>query len=243
MLRRLAIPLTALAALAAVPPAHGAAVPASVKVAACSPDDGSAAFYGRMRSVEGSARMWMRFRLFERQFERFAGLKVLGLSRWHRSKPGVGAFGYRQEVRGLRAGGEYRVQVSYRWYSEDGELIEQSKRRSAVCRQYEELPNLATKVVRAERTKVPGVLRYLIEVSNTGIAPATGAQLRLSVDGSVVDTTTVAQLAPGERREVGFRGPACTSSVESAADPDGVIAETSEQDNDQRLACADLPQP
>jgi uncharacterized repeat protein (TIGR01451 family) len=242
MLRSLAIPLTVLAALVAVAPAHGATLPATVKVVDCSPDDASAAFYGRMRSVDGSDRMWMRFRLFERQFERFTELKALGLSRWRRSKPGVSAFGYRQEVRGLRAGGEYRVLVSYRWYADDGTVMERTRRRSAVCRQYEGLPNLASTVVRAERTKVPGVVRYLIAVSNTGAAPAKGVELRLTVDGGVVDSNTVAALAPGERREVGFRGPACASSVESLADPAGVIAETSEQDNLHRLACADVPQ-
>jgi CARDB len=248
MARRPALPLLALAAVVAAAPVPAAArlpavLPASVRLVDCSPEDSSAAFYGRMRPVEGSARMWMRFTLLEKHLDRYEPLEAPGLSRWHRSKPGVGAFGYRQTVRGLQPGGLYRGRVSFRWYSAAGELIERTRRTSAACRQFDAVPNLTSTIVGAEPTKVPGVLRYVLLVSNLGVAPAAAVDVRFSVDGSVVDTVTVASLAVGERREVALRGPQCVSSVASLADPDGVIVESAEDDNGDTVACADLRQP
>jgi len=185
----------------------------------------------------------MRFTLLEKQLGRYERIGAPGLSRWHRSRPGVSAFGYRQAVRGLQQGGLYRMRVRFRWYSGDGELIERARRLSAACRQFDALPDLASTLVRAERTKTAGVLRYLMRVSNSGVAPAADVGLRLSVDGSVVDTATIASLAPGEQREVALRGPECTSSVESMVDPEGVIVEASEADNKHELRCAELPRP
>jgi hypothetical protein len=233
---------TSLALLAAAVPV-GTPLPASVKLVDCSPESSSAAFYGRMRPIEGSDRMSMRFTVLERHVDGYEALKVPGLSRWHRSNPGVSAFGYRQTVRGLQPGGLYRGQVSFRWYSAEGELIERTRRTSTACRQFDDVPNLTTRLVGAEPTKVPGVLRYMVELSNSGVAPAAEVDVRLSVDGSVVDTVTVSTLAPAERREVAIRGPACTSTVASLADPEGVIVESSEGDNGHTLPCDELDRP
>ena len=239
----LAIALVLLGAAPAAALAPASPRPASVKLTDCSREASSAAFYARMRGIEGSERMWMRFTLLEKQLGRYRRVVAPGLSRWRRSRPGVSAFGYRQEVRGLKRGGLYRMRVRFRWYSGDGELVERTRRLSAACRQFDALPDLASSVVRAERTKAAGVLRYLMRVSNSGVAPAAQVALRLSVDGSAVDTVTVASLAPGEQREVALRGPDCTSSVESMVDPEGVIVEASEADNKHELRCAELPRP
>jgi hypothetical protein len=237
----LAVPLMILAAALAAPPASGtvadAALPATVKLADCSVEESSAAFYGRMRPVAGADRMSMRFVLLERHAEGYQALRAPGLSRWHRSKPGVGAFGYRQTVRGLRPGGVYRVRVSFRWHSASGELVERTRRTSRACRQFDEVPNLTSVVAGFEPTKTPGVLRYLMRIANTGAAPAQDVEARLSVDGGVVDTVTIASLEPGESREVAVVGPACTASVSSMADPDGVIVESSEDDNAHTIDC------
>ena len=65
--------------------------------------------------------------------------------------------------------------------------------------------------------------------------------MRLTVDGGVVDTVTVERLKPGASRLLVFRGPECDLTVSAAADPDGLIAESSEDDNTQALSCAQLP--
>jgi hypothetical protein len=240
MVRRLAI-LTVLAV--AAPATADAAVPASVKLVDCSLEDSSAAFYGRMRQVDGSQRMSMRFTLLEKRLDHYEVLKAPGLSQWHRSKPGVGAYGFRQTVRGLQQGGIYRARVSFRWYSREGELVERTRRTSGPCRQFEAVPNLTTKLVGAEPTKVSGVTRYVVRVSNEGVAPAADVEVRLSVDEAVVDTVKIAALAPGDERELAVRGPHCTGSAASLADPEGVIVESSESDNGDTVRCAELGQP
>jgi hypothetical protein len=234
----LATPLVILASAAGALPAPQ---PASVKLVECSPDAGAAAFYARMRSVEQGDRMSMRFTLYERHLDHFEALRTPALSRWHRAKPGVGAFGYRQEVRGLVPGRTYRLHAAFRWHSADGKLLERTQRRSPPCRQFDSRPNLTSTLVGAEQTKVPGVVRYLLRVSNSGVASAEDVDLRLSVDGAIVDTVTVELLEPGEPREVAVRGPECTSSVEAMVDPEGVIEESSDSDNGHLVACAELP--
>jgi hypothetical protein len=242
MARRLAIPLLLLAPVAAASVAPAAArtdvaLPATAKLVDCSVEESSAAFYARMRPVSGADRMWMRFSVQEKHAGGYEPLHARGLSRWHRSNPGVSAFGYRQAVRGLKPGGVYRARVSFRWYSATGELVERTRRTTRACRQFHEVPNLTSSVAGYEATKVPGVLRYLMRIANTGVARAVDVEARLSVDGGVVDTVTIASLEPGTSREVAVLGPACTSSVSSLADPDGVIVESSEDDNANTVAC------
>jgi hypothetical protein len=226
----LAVPLMILAAALPTPPA-------TVKLVDCSVEKQSVAFYARMRPVEDTASMWMRFTVQERRDGVYEPLRVRGLSRWYRSKPGVSAFGYRQTVRGLKPGGAYRARVSFRWHSADGELVERTRRTSRVCRQFSDVPNLTSAVVGYGRTKVRGVVRYLMRIANTGVAPAVDVGARLSVDGGVVDAVTIPLLQPGATREVAVLGPACMSSVSSIVDPDGVIVESSEDDNEHIVNC------
>jgi hypothetical protein len=236
------VPVLVAAALAAAAPGAAAQSPlASVKLVDCSPDKASATFYARMRPTDDGTRMFVRLRLLERHGEGYQSLDAPGLSRWHRSKAGVGAFGFRQTVRGLRPGALYRMQATFRWENAYGQTVERIRMRSGACRQFDATPNLASALAGAEATTVPGVLRYLVRVSNSGAAAAENVELALAVDGSVVDTVTVPSLAAGQERVVAITGPECASKVESVADPDGVIVESSEADNRHELACAGLP--
>jgi uncharacterized repeat protein (TIGR01451 family) len=237
--------VVALGAAAVAPAAAEPALlvprPATVKLADCSSEARSAAFHGRMKRIEGSERMRMRFKLLERRAARFEVIGAVGLGRWHRSNAQVGTFGYRQALRGLQPGASYRMQVNFRWYSAGGHLLAAARRRSVACRQSEQLPNLTASVSGATQTKAEGVLRYTVLVQNTGVAPAGGVAVHMTVDGHVLDTVTVDSLGPGESRLLGFRGPQCTASVSAAVDPQGVLAESSEDDNVQQASCADLP--
>jgi hypothetical protein len=238
---RRALLIAALAA-AALPAAAGAApAPASVKLVACSIEEHSAAFYARMQHVAGASKMAMRFTLFEETgADAVTRVKVPGLRRWRWSKPGVGTFGYRQGFRNLPENASHRVTVEFRWYSEDGTEILRAKRRSARCRQFVELPNLVARIAAVLPTDVSGVVRYQALVSNTGKAPATGVPVRLTVDGDVVDTLTLASLAPGEERSFAIRGPACHRLAKLEADPEKAISESSDADNVHELTCAPL---
>jgi hypothetical protein len=230
------------AAAAAATSAAGDARPlVSVKVGDCSVEGRSALFVARMRHVSGSERMWLRFRLLEKGDSGFHTLKAPGLGRWRKSKAGVGTFAYKQAVKGLETGSVYRVQVDYRWYDRDDKLIQTTRRRSAPCRQFDVLPNLAATPVESKSLRRSGVTRYRVLVTNEGIATATGIPVRLTVDGDVVDTVTVPELDPAERLVIGIQGPECTKSVKAEADPDGVIVESSEGDNAHEVPCSTLP--
>jgi len=242
MRRRL---LTALL-LAAVPVAasahaqSGVPGPARVKVADCSIDNASALFIAHMRKTRSTSRMWLRFKLLEKSDLGFHPLKAPGLGRWRKSKPGVRAFAYKQAVRGLEAGSLYKAEVDFRWYDASGNVILTARRRSQACRQFDVLPNLTARPVGTKSLRQAGVVGYRVLVTNEGIATATGVPVRLKVDGNVVDTVTVPTLMPAERRVLLIQGPACTTSIEAEADPDGVIVESSEADNAHEVSCADL---
>jgi hypothetical protein len=239
LLTAIAVATAALAA-ATTPAMGGPKLPATVKVKDCSIENESALFVARMRQIEGSARMALRIRLLEKGKTGFHLLKAPGLGRWRKSKPGVGGFAYKQAVRGLESGSLYRAAVDYRWYDERGALVATTHRNSAPCRQYDVLPNLTAAPVSVKALRQAGVVRYRVLVTNEGIATATGVPVRLSVDGDVVDTVTVAQLLPAERRTVSILGPACVDSVKVEVDPDGVIVESAESDNAREIACGDL---
>ena len=227
--------LVAAASAAAVDPP-----PARVSLLDCSFEDHSAAFYARMKLVEGADRMALRFTLLERTgVEGNKPVKAPGLSRWHWSKPGVLALRYRQGVRNLEANATYRARVDFRWYSATGEEVERVQRRSPRCRQFVTLPNLTAQITRARPTDVPGVMRYESLVTNTGQAAVAAVRVRLSVDGDVVDTVSV-PLGPGEAKSVVIRGPRCRTLARVEADPEKAIAETSEADNAHELMCANL---
>lgn len=215
--------------------------PAYVRVASCSPGQGSAAFYGRMRAVEGAQRMSMRFSLLERGGDdRYHPVRAPRLARWRKSRPGVAAFGYRQKVKGLAPDAVYRARVDFRWHDADGELLRRAQRRSRPCSQAGPLPNLRARVLGSSPTATAGVVRYTVRAANTGGAPAEQVGVSLAVDGSAVDTQTVPRLEPGEGRVLEFRGPRCEGSVRTAADPAGTVRESSEDDNAQTLTCAQL---
>jgi hypothetical protein len=227
------------AALVAVGSAAAAdRLPASVSLFGCSYEEHSAAFYARMKLVEGADRMALRFTLLERTgVEGYKPVRAPGLGRWHWSKPGVQALRYRQVVRNLAENTTYRARVDFRWYSADGVVVERTRRLSPRCRQFLALPNLATEITKISRTNVPGVARYEALVMNTGYAAVAAVPVRLTVDGDVVDTVTFA-LGPREAKSVVIRGPECRRLARIEADPEKAIAETSEDDNAHELTCA-----
>jgi hypothetical protein len=248
MLRRLAsLPLLALVAgaLSLPAPAAGGYEPtgpwARVKVARCSRALDLAVFHGRMRQVDGGQRMSMRFRLLERKgLGGFVAVQAPGLGKWRKSRPGVGAFGYRQVVQNLSRGAVYRVRVDFRWYSKSGKLLARARRRSPACPRQTALPNLRVRLLSVRDTAVEGIDRYAVRVLNRGQAPAADPLVRLAVDGVAGASVSTRTLAPGGAATVWLRGPECRSWVQAQVDPDGTIAESAEQDNTHQLTCGRL---
>jgi hypothetical protein len=237
--------LVGLALLAA--PGASAAAPSYVKLLDCSRGHDSqnrgALFRGVMRSVPGTGRMAMRFTLQERSGGGpWRVLKAPGLGVWRRSRAGVRRFAHRQRVVALPAGSTYRVVVSYRWYSGDGDLIRRAKRRSGTCRQPGTLPDLRVARIGASPLEgSPGLVRYVVHVRNRGGAPAVRFGVRLAVDGDVVDTRPVERLSPGALARVAFVGPACRVGVEGLADANDTVREGDERDNALSGPCPALP--
>jgi hypothetical protein len=210
----------------------------SLRLEKCSLEQHSALFYARMRRVPGTEWMKLRFTLLERRGDdRFHRVDAPELAEWRKSDPGVRAFGYRQEVKGLSEGSAYRVLVRYRWHDENGEVIKRRRRRSRICRQFTGLPNLRVRALGAKPSGTPQVWRYNFRVRNAGSEPATDVLVAFSVDGGQTDTLSVLRLAPEEASRVQFRGPPCENSYFATADPDGAIPETDESDNRGGLAC------
>ena len=241
---RRALPTIAIALAAAAPsaaaPAPAGVLPAGVRLVDCSHQRHEAAFHARMRLIEGAGQMAMRFTLLEQTGARPEAIGPGILRRWHRSKPGVRRFGYRQGFRNLPENATHRVRVDFRWYSPGGEELARARRRSAPCRQFVVLPNLTIRLVGVSPTSSPGVMRYRAAVANTGRGPATNVPVRLTVDGDVVDTVAVPSIAPGDEHRVAIRGPECRRLAKLEADPNRAIAESSDDDNLFELSCATL---
>lgn len=236
--RLLTAVLTTAALVSAASAAGADRPPASVSVTSCSVEDHSAAFYARMKLVDGADRMALRFTLLERTgVEGDRPVKAPGLRRWHWSKPGVVSLRYRQSVRNLEENASYRARVDFRWYAASGAELLRAQRGSARCRQFVALPNLTARITKIGPAKVPGVMRYQSLVRNTGEAAVAALPVRLTVDGDVVDTVSLA-LGPHEARTVVIRGPECHRLARVEADPEKAIAETSEADNAHELSCA-----
>jgi hypothetical protein len=233
-------------ALVGASPAAAAKV-AGVKLLSCSPGDHSAVYQGRMTRVPGTDRMELRYTLLARpsgtKKRAEARLRVPGLDSWHRSKPGVGTFAWKQQLLNLAPGASYRVRVDYRWLDVDGAVIRSLQRRSAPCSQGDRLPNLRVRVDGASPTRTDGVWRYRIAVGNVGLAGARVSTVRLLVDGSLVDVELTPPLGIGVWNPLTVRGPACTMGVDVDVDHDKVIAESNETDNGAHMPCTDITGP
>jgi CARDB len=231
---------------AAFPATSSARSAAGVRLLECrhgaTAADRQARFRAVARRVAGAQTMWIRFRLQERTARgkwRFVGAP--GLGAWRRSRPGVGRFAIRQRVLELAAGSAYRVVAGYRWYSADGELVLRARRRSRACRQPGSLPNLKVRrVVARPLAGSPGIVLYRLDVVNRGPAHAAASNVRLSLDGDVVDTAAVPPLGPGETRGVPVTGPPCRAWLVASVDPTDVVREANERDNSLSLPCPPL---
>ena len=229
------------AALAAVAPASSAAVSAEVRVLSCSAwqpgEGGSVTYEARMRAVPKTARMAVRFRMYEKagegEFQRIDTKQP-----WHVSRPGVATFVWEHRVRGLRQGAIYRAVVSYRWVNAQGEVIETARRRSAACSQNGGLPNLRVAGIDVRPGEVEDTAVYRATIVNRGETAARRVGVLLRVDGEVVDAVEVIEaLQPGESRVVTFNGPVCRDRLRVVVDPKDLIAETREEDNTRAPNC------
>lgn len=230
---------TIVAALAAAP--AQAALP-SVKVAECrtgkAPEMRFATFEGRMRTVKGAVRMAMRFQLLEHAPDsgETRAVDAPGLDQWRKSRIGVRDFTYSQTIKGLASGATYSVSVQFRWYNLKGKAVRKLERGSGTCVQDGDLPNLVVGAVRFAPGATEKTAVYTVSVGNTGQADTKNVAVSLIADGKLLDTETISELKAGEFKTVKFNGPHC-ARLRAIADPQFVIPETVEEDNELRARC------
>ena len=241
MPKRALLALTLALALAA-PAAADARLPASVKVTSCKtgsrPEDRRATYQARMRAVDGTARMGVRFKLIVQEDgqQTRQSVSTPKLSAWHRSHDGVTRYVYSQTVKSLHPGASYRAKVSFRWYDDQGNVIKHTTRTSDECVQDGPLPNLS--VVSLTRSPGPtaGTSVYSVAVANSGKASAPAFDVAVYVDGALADSRTVDELGSGEVTTVNLNGPSC-DRVRAVVDPEHMVTETNEQDNSLGFPC------
>ena len=215
----------------------------SAKVLKCqrgtSPVTRTATFRGGMKRVPGATRLSMRFTLRESVgHARYHALVAPGLGVWRTSRPGVGAFAYRQKVKALVDGSAYAVAVDYRWQDDAGKVLKTAHARSAACRQNGPLPNLKVQRIGGRATAGGAQpFRYALTVINAGTARSEGSSVALTVDGVSVGRATVPAIEVGQLRRVYLPGPQCVGTVRAEVDVDGVIRETNEIDNGRSTGC------
>jgi hypothetical protein len=215
----------------------------SVKVVQCqrgaTPAERVATFRAGMRRVPAATKLAMRFTLQESVGgARYKPIVAPGLGVWRKSRLGVGAFAYRQKVRALADGSAYRVFVDYRWQDATGAVLKRAKRRSHSCRQTGPLPNLKVQRIGGKAVDgAPNKTRYAVTVINNGTAPAPASAVELTVNGIAAGRQVMAPLAVGQISRVFIEGPKCTDDVAAEVDPDALVREADEVDNDRTTAC------
>ena len=250
-MRRTLVCLMLLACVAAVPafaqdappPADAAPPPLKASLAACSTgasgDQRFAVFTGSMPAYRGTRRMAMRFDLFIRPIGAREWLPVRGkgLSRWQRSDPGRTGFVYTKRVERLLQGNDYRVTVRFRWYQSSGVRRKDRVRRTPICRQPDQRPNLRVESLAIQPGADGASRRYVVTVVNAGRTAAEAFDVALSTTQE--DTRRIAGLPAGERATIEVPAPACPMGerVIAEADSGGVVEESSERDNRFIGAC------
>jgi hypothetical protein len=202
------------------------------------PDARAAIFYGRMRAIPGTDRMIMRFTLMQRFGDgKEIKLDTPALRAWRQSTSGVKVFGYSQTVAGLETGGDYRAKIDYRWLDKDGNLLRKSARTTSACHVKGDLADLGLGEIATAPGPVSDTTIYRLSVRNAGKVAASDVAVELFVDGAATDIQHIVSVAPGETRQVSFRGPVCKRRLRAVVDPNDAIHESSELDNEQIFGC------
>jgi hypothetical protein len=146
VLRRLALPLAALALVPAAAhgavlaqPGSGSKAPASASLEQCvtavEPAERSATFGGEMTTLPGSAHMQMRIEVLEKMPHEplFRTVTAPGLGVWRSAAPGVRVYKYLKQVTDLSAPALYRAAVRFRWLNSKNRLIRSLELRTPRC--------------------------------------------------------------------------------------------------------------
>jgi CARDB len=231
--------LLAVLALAVAHPA-----PAKAVVTSCQKSTDAAArvavFEGRMRGWRHSAKLQMRFRLqaLTPDAPTWRAVDAPGFDQWQSAAPGVRRFIYDKRVERLLAPASYRVVVRFRWLDAHGKIVGRAKRVSAGCHEPDPRPNLVVRQLEIFRTTTGA--RYVAVVANTGRTAADAFDVRFLTNATPFADVSAGALAPGATERVAATGARCTPGepLSVVADPDGLIEEHDEADNELDTSCS-----
>lgn len=198
--------------------------------------DRYAVFTGSMPAGADTARMEMRFDLYQR---RAAGLGYAHVAlpkwgQWERSsRSGASGFIFTKRVEQLVAPAVYRAVVRFRWYDADGDLVRTAKRASESCRQPDPRADLRVGDLRAAPDG-----SYLVDVHNEGRSDAGPFLVSLAVGGTVADTRVDGLAAHGTRTVVAAGG-RCTPGelIRVEIDTTDAVDEARETDDSVVRSC------
>jgi hypothetical protein len=238
--------LPALVALAAAVAVHPAPARAVTPTCAKSTDATAraAVFEGSMRAWRHSVRLQMRFRLQARTPDDpvWRAIAAPGFGTWQSAAAGVRRFVYDKRVERLIAPASYRVVLRFRWLDRRGRVVGRARRISAACRQPDPRPDLVVRQLLVTDAG-PGRAGYVAVVANTGRTTAGAFGVSFEAVGTPFGELEAAPLAPGATVRVPVEGPACTPGEALAAvvDPEGLVDESDEADNELDTICAYPP--
>ena len=129
----------------------------------------------------------------------------------------------------------YKMDVAFRWYDAEGQLLRETLKRSRRCRQPGALPNL-----RIDRVGQRPSGQYYVRVGNFGRSVAPAPSVQLFVDGEDAGLVSLPNLLPDAIRGRLFSGPPCEGFVQAVVDPAASVRESSEDDNALTVPCAEL---
>jgi CARDB len=200
-----------------------------------------AAFTASMPALAGTARMWIRFDLLQRTpgEATFSTVALPAWGRWERSQVGRAGFIYTKRVRALRAPGEYRARVRFRWYDARGRVQRRAQRVTKTCRQPDPRPDLRAGALAVAPGLGPSSATYLLTVRNAGRGAAGRFDVVLSAGGMPQPPVRVDGLAAGATRVVDVPGPLCDagSTLRFVLDAGAAVAESDEADDVVDRAC------
>ncbi len=210
----------------------------SAKLLACDPASATATFRGSMKEVPDTARMWLRFVLYEQVGHgKFAKVDAPVFKTWRKSKVGVRKFAYNQTIKGLKMGHVYRVKVQFRWLDGNGKRIQFAERIAPLCSLASDT-NLTIIAADPRPGPTDATYAYAVTVQNAGGTDLERVVTQLLIDGAEIDATEVPKLARGQVRKIVFTGPACRKEMRAVVDPRNVIQESDETDNSFRVPCS-----
>ena len=197
---------------------------------------------GRMSTIPGAKTLRMRFDLEVRTpgRRRWTAVRAPNFGLWTTADPGTDRYIYRKRVENLAAPARYRMIVRFRWLDREGRRIARARRVTPVCRQPDLRPDLVVKRLRLDPVEDPDRARYVVRLRNAGATAAGPFAVAIAVGEEELPRIAVAAGLDGAAaRRVSVVAPRCSPGVPVVAqvDPDAVVDERDESDNELVLPC------